>query len=128
MLGVVFEGRWHFWSHESGLTGLLVVTLICLFFTCALREFPLADVITDSLFSLIIITGVYATFRQAWAFALAIALAVIALTLTWMQYIHSFENLTLLVNVFRIIFPPASHQDRAGQRPPTLSWGCLKPN
>jgi hypothetical protein len=95
---------WHFWSHESGLTGLLVVILICLFFTCALKEFPLADVITDSLFSLIIVTGVSATFRQFWVFALAIALAVIALTLTWMQYIHSFESLTLLVNAFRLIF------------------------
>ena len=95
---------WHFWSHESGLTSLLIVTLISLFFTCALKNLPLADVITDSLFSLIIVTGVSATFRQFWVFAFAIALAVIALTLTWMQYIHSFESLTLLVNVFRLIF------------------------
>jgi hypothetical protein len=95
---------WHFWSQESGLTSLLFVTLISLFFTCALRDFPLADVITDTLFSLIIISGVSATFRQSWVFAFAIAMALIALTLTWMQYIHSYENLTLLVNVFKLIF------------------------
>jgi voltage-gated potassium channel len=95
---------WHFWSDESALTRLFFVTLISLFFTCALGDFPLADIVTDILFSLIIITGVSTTFRQFWVFAFAIAMAVMTLTLTWMQYIHSYESLTLLVNVFKLSF------------------------
>ncbi|MEJ2671446.1 MAG: ion channel [Deltaproteobacteria bacterium] len=95
---------WHFWSDERGLTSLLIVTLISLFLTCGLGDFPIADVITDILFSLIIVTGVSATFRQHWVFVFAIALAVIALTLTWMQHIQAYESLTLLVNIFRLIF------------------------
>jgi hypothetical protein len=96
--------KWHFWSAESGLTSLLVVTVISLFFTCALGEFPMADLIADILFSLILATGVMATFRQYWLRILAIVVAVISLVLTWKQYVHPKDYLIIPDNAFKIIF------------------------
>ena len=103
---VKFSGsrHWVFWSDESSLTSLLIVTLISLFFTCALGNFPLADLISDLLFSLIIVTGVLATFRQRWVRYLAIILAVASLTLTWKQNIYPDASLTIPDLVVKSIF------------------------
>lgn len=96
--------KWHFWSAESSLTSLLVVTLLSLFVTCALGEFPMGDLITDLLFSLILVTGVLATFRQHWLRLLAIAMALISFALTWNQYFHPHGYLIIPDNVFKIFF------------------------
>jgi hypothetical protein len=94
----------HFWSDESSLTSLLVVTVISLFVTCAPGEFPLGDLITDILFSLILATGVLATFRQHWVRLLAIVIAVISMILTWKQHIHPIGYLIIPDNAFKIVF------------------------
>jgi hypothetical protein len=96
--------KWRFWSAESSLTSLLIVTLISLFFTCALGEFPMGDLIADILFSLILATGIMATFTQHWLRFLAIVMAVISLVLTWKQYIQPKDYLIIPDNVFKIIF------------------------
>jgi hypothetical protein len=74
-----------FWSAESGLTSLLIFTLIYLFVTCALSDFSFGDKVADLFFSLIIVAGVITTFRQRWVRFLAIFLAVVCLSLTWIQ-------------------------------------------
>jgi hypothetical protein len=94
----------HFWSDESSLTSLLIVTVISLFFTCALGEFPLGDLIADFLFSLILATGVLATFRQHWVRLLAIIVAIISLILTWKQYVQPRDYLIIPDNAFKIVF------------------------
>jgi hypothetical protein len=96
--------KWHYWSDESSLTALLVVTLIGLFVSCGLGDFPLGHLVTDFLFSLIIVTGVMATFEQSWVRFFAIFMAIATLTLTWMQYIEPSGVLTLLVNILKLIF------------------------
>jgi hypothetical protein len=96
--------KWHFWSDESGLTSLLIVTVISLFVTCALGDFPMGDLLTDILFSLILATGVLATFRQPWLRFLAIVIAVISLIFTWKQHIHPMGYLIVPDNAFKILF------------------------
>lgn len=95
---------WQIWSAESGMTGLLIFTLIYLFVVCALGDFRFGDLMADLLFSLIIVAGVMTTFRQRWVRFLAIVLAVATLTLTWVHNIHPEGSLTILNAVLRLIF------------------------
>jgi len=95
---------WHFWSAESSLTSLLIVTVISLFVTCAMGDFPLGDQVTAFLFSLIIVTGVMATFRQPWVRFFVIVVAVGDLALSWMQSVHPRGGLTIPDNVLKLIF------------------------
>ena len=95
---------WHFWSAESGLTSLLVVTVISLFVNSALGDFPLGDLVTAFLFSLIIVTGVMATFRQRWVRFFVIVVAGADLALTWLQSLHPNGSLTIPDNVLKLIF------------------------
>jgi hypothetical protein len=96
--------KWRFWSAESGLTSLLIVTLISLFFTCALGEFPLSDLITDFLFSLILVTGALAIFQKNWVRFITIAVTVASLALIWKQRIHPVESLIIPDLILKIIF------------------------
>jgi voltage-gated potassium channel Kch len=87
----------YFWVAQSGLTALLVVTLVYTFFVCALGHFSFGALVGRLLFSLIIITGVMATFRQRWLRFFVIALALASLCLTWLQHIYLKNwSLTLL--------------------------------
>jgi hypothetical protein len=94
----------HFWSTESGLTSLLIFTLVYLFVTCALTNFRWGDLVADLLFSLIIVAGVIMTFRQQWVRLFAISLAVASLSLTWKQMLHPGGALALLDLVLKLIF------------------------
>jgi hypothetical protein len=94
----------YFWSAESGLTGLLIFTVAYLFVVCALGDFGFGDLLADTFFSFIIVTGVMATFRQRWLGILATILAVAGLVLTWQQEIHPMEGLALLSTVIRLLF------------------------
>jgi hypothetical protein len=75
----------HFWSTESGLTGLLIVTLGYLIVLNCLSEFSLGRFAGRLLFSLIIVAGVLTTFKQRWLHGFAIFLAVASLALNWVE-------------------------------------------
>ena len=86
---------WDIWSSENGLTGLLIFTLAYLFVVCALGDFTFGGLVGRLLFSLIIVTGVLATFRQRWLFFLVIALALAGLILGWLEYLYRVWTLTM---------------------------------
>ena len=94
----------HFWSSESGMTSLLIFTLAYLFVVCALGDFSFGDLVADLMFSLIIVAGVVATFKQRWVRFCAIILAVVGIALTWMERIRPDWSLTILSAVIGMIF------------------------
>ncbi len=75
----------HFWSTESGLTGLLFFTLGYLIVLNSLSEFSFGRFLARLFFSFIIIAGVLATFRQRWLGLFFIFLAVASLGLNWVE-------------------------------------------
>jgi hypothetical protein len=95
---------WHFWSAESGLSALLIFALAYLFVVCALGDYSFGGLVGRLMFSLIVVSGVAATFRQRWVRAFAIFLAVAGLTLTWMEHIHPEWSLTILSPILGMIF------------------------
>jgi hypothetical protein len=95
---------WQFVSAESGLTALLIFTLVYLFVVCALGDFSFSGLVGRVLFSLVIVAGVLTTFRQRWVRFLVIILAVGGLTLTWMEHIHRAWSLTILGALLGMIF------------------------
>jgi len=95
---------WHFWSAESGLTGLLIFTVIYLLVVCSLSDFISGVLVADLLFSLMIVSGVLATFQRRWLGSLAVFLAVASLTLTWVQNLHPEVGLMILNTVLKLIF------------------------
>jgi hypothetical protein len=86
----------HFWSTESGLTGLLIFTLGYLIVLNCLSEFGFGRLLARLLFSLIIVAGVLTTFRQRWLHGFAIVLAVASLGLNWVVEIRPGSTLTTL--------------------------------
>ena len=86
----------HFWSSESGLTGLLIFFLGYLIFLFSLSDFSFGRLLARLLFSLIIIAGVVTTFKQRWLHGFAIVLAVAILALTWVEEIRPGVTLTIL--------------------------------
>lgn len=86
----------HFWSTESGLTGLLIFTLGYIIVLNSLSEFTLGRLTARLLFSLIILAGVLTTFKQRWLHGSAIVLAVASLGLTWVEEIRPTVLLTTL--------------------------------
>jgi len=95
----------HFWSSDSGMTSLLVFTIIYLFVTCALGDFNFGELVGRIFFSLIIIAGVMATFEQRWVLFLAIFLAVACLVLDLVDHnIPPLGRLTTLNAVLSLIF------------------------
>jgi hypothetical protein len=78
----------HFWSAESGLTGMLIFLLGYLIILNSLSEFGFGRVLARLLFSLIILAGVLTTLRQRWLHGLAILLAVASLGLNWVEEIR----------------------------------------
>jgi hypothetical protein len=94
----------HFWATESGMSSLLIFTLVYLFVVCALPDFNFGDLVADLLFSLIIVSGVLTTFQQRWVRSLAIILAVASVALSWVHYLHPEAGLAILNTVLRLIF------------------------
>jgi hypothetical protein len=86
----------HFWSSESGLTGLLIFIVGYLIVLNSLSEFSLGRVLARLLFSLIIVAGVVATFKQRWLHGFAMILAVATLALNWAEEIRPGGVLTTL--------------------------------
>ena len=75
----------HFWSTESGLTGLLIFFLGYLIVATTLDEFSFGRFCSRLFFSLIIVAGVMTTFKQRWLQGFVIALAAVILALTWVE-------------------------------------------
>jgi hypothetical protein len=86
----------HFWSTESGLTGLLIFTLGYLIVLNSLSEFSFGRLLARLFFSLIIVAGVLTTFKQRWLHGFAIVLAVASLGLNWVEQIRPGGALTTL--------------------------------
>lgn len=86
------------------MTGLLVFTLGYLFVVCALGDFELGIFIANLLFALIIVAGVFATFRQRWVRFFSIFLAVAILALNWLKHIHPEGGLVLLSTVLNLVY------------------------
>jgi hypothetical protein len=84
----------HFWSAESGLTGLLIFFLGYLIILFSLSDFSFGRLAARLLFSLIIVAGVLTIFKQRWLHGLAILLAVAILALTWVEEIRPGAALT----------------------------------
>ncbi len=63
-----------------------------------------ADLWRRLLFTLIIVSGVVATFRQRWVRFFVILLAVAGITLTWIEHIHPERSLTILSIVLGMVF------------------------
>lgn len=93
-----------YWSEDSGLTSLLVFSLVYLFVTCALTDFSYGDKVADLFFALIIVAGVLTTFKQRWVRYFAIFLAVVSLALIWEQSLAPGGPLAILDLVFKLIF------------------------
>jgi hypothetical protein len=86
----------HFWSTESGLTGLLICTLGYLIVLNSLSEFSYGRLWARLFFSLIVVAGILTTFKQRWLHGLAIVLAVTSLGLNWVEEIRPGGALTTL--------------------------------
>jgi len=86
----------HFWSTESGLTGLLIFSLGYLIVLNSLSEFSFGRVAARLFFSLIIVAGILTTFKQRWLHGFAIVLAVASLALNWVEEIRPGGVLTTL--------------------------------
>lgn len=86
----------HFWSTESGLTGLLICSLGYLIVLNSLSEFSFGRLAARFFFSLIVVAGVLTTFKQRWLHGFAIVLAVAILALNWVEEIRPGSALTTL--------------------------------
>jgi hypothetical protein len=96
--------RWDLWTAENGLTALLVFTLAYLFVVCALGDFNIGAMVGRLMFSLIIVAGVLATFRQRWLRLLVIILAVFSFTFIWLELFYHYRSLTILNTAFGLLF------------------------
>jgi hypothetical protein len=94
----------HFWSTETGLTGLLIFILGYLIFLFSLSEFSFGRLVSTLLYGLIILSGVLTIFKQRWLRIFAIVLAVAILALTLVEEIRPVVTLTILNNVLRLIY------------------------
>ena len=86
----------HFWSTDSGLTGLLIFTLGYLIVLNCLSEFGFGRLAARLLFSLIIVAGALTTVKQRWLHGCVIVLAVASLGLNWVEEIRPGGILTTL--------------------------------
>jgi hypothetical protein len=95
---------WQFVSAENGLSALLYFTLAYLLVVCIFGDFSFGGLVGRVLFSLIIIAGVAATFKQRWVRFFIIVLAVSGLILTWLEHIHPAWTLSILNALLGMIF------------------------
>jgi Ion channel len=86
----------HFWSSDSGLTGLLVFVLGYLIVVNALNEFNFGRLAARFFFSLIVVAGVLTTFKQKWLHRVVIVLAVALLILSWFEEIRPGHVLAII--------------------------------
>ena len=95
---------WDLWSSERGLTGLLFFTLAYIFVVCAAGDFSLGGFVGRLMFSLIMVTGALATFKQKWLRFLVVALAAAGLTFIWVDRFIPQLDFALLNAVLGMVF------------------------
>lgn len=78
----------NFWSTESGLTALLVFTLVYLIILTTFSDFSFGSVVTRVFFSFIVVAGALTTFKQKWIHGVAIALAIAVLAINVVEEIR----------------------------------------
>lgn len=94
----------HFWSTDSGLTGLLIFFLGYLVVVTTLSEFSFGRIIARLLSSVVVITGVLTTFKQRWLHIIAIILAVATIGCNWLEEFWPGKILSLLNVGFSIMY------------------------
>jgi hypothetical protein len=95
---------WRFVTPESGMSALLIFALAYLFVVCTFGDLSFGGLVGRVLFSLVIIAGVTATFRQRWVRSFVIVLAGVGFSLTWLEHIHHGLSLRILNAVIGMIF------------------------
>jgi hypothetical protein len=94
----------YFWSTESGLTALLVFTLVYLIVLMTLSDFSFGSLVTRLFFSFIVVAGVLTTFKQKWLHGVAIALAVAILTVNVVEELRPGRIVAILNTCFSLIY------------------------
>ncbi len=94
----------HFWSSEAFLTHLLIFLVAYLIVHISLGEFNVGRVAARLLLSLVIVTGVMATFKQRWLHSVILVLAVASLGLNWMEEIWPGGPVTLLYAGLNLVY------------------------
>jgi hypothetical protein len=93
-----------FWSTDSGLTALLVFTLVYLVVLTILSDFSFGSAVIRVFFSLILLAGVLTTFQRKWVHALAIGLAVSILIINVAEEIRPEPLIAVLNTGFSLFY------------------------
>jgi hypothetical protein len=94
----------HFWSDETGLTGLLIFFLGYFIVLNSLSEFWSGRLVAHIFFSLVIVAGVLATFKKRWLSFFVIVLAIASLALNWAGEIQPGKGLAVLTTGLSLIY------------------------
>ncbi len=94
----------HFWSDETGLTSLLILSLGYFIVLNSMGYFWFGRLVAHIFFSLIIVAGVLTTFKNKWLSFFAIVLAVTSLALNWVEEFRPEEGLAVLTNSLNLIY------------------------
>jgi len=94
----------HFWSDETGLTGLLIFSLGYFIVLNSMGGMWFGRLAAHIFFSLVIVAGVLTTFKKRWLSFLVIVLAVISLALNWAEEIQPGGGLSVLTTGVSLIY------------------------
>ena len=95
---------WHFWSDETGLTGLLIFFLGYFIVLNSMGNIWFGRLAAHIFFSLVIVAGVLTTFKKRWLSFFVIGLAVTNLALNWAVDIRPSEGLAVLTTSLNLIY------------------------
>jgi hypothetical protein len=93
-----------FWSTENGLTGLLIFFPVYLIVVYAFPGFGFGKSLAIIFFTLVVLTGMLATFQQRWLRIFAPVLAGAALALTWISEFWPGRLLAALTSCLGLIY------------------------
>jgi hypothetical protein len=91
MTSIVFLER-RLWTHEAGLTALLICILLFFIALYPLGEVPYGTFLADIFFSLILISGVMTVFHQRSVRLVGLGLALAVLVLHWVGQLYPHES------------------------------------
>jgi hypothetical protein len=94
----------HFWSDETGLTGLLIFSLGYFIVLNSMGEFWFGRLVAHIFFALVIVAGVLTTFKKRWLSFLVIALAIASLALNWAEKIRPGGGLSVLTTAVNLTY------------------------
>jgi len=94
----------HFWSDETGLTGLLIFFLGYFIVLNSLGDIWFGRLVAHIFFSLVVVAGVLTTFKKRWLNFFVIALAIVSLALNWAQEFRPVQGMAVLTNGLSLIY------------------------